>query len=412
MAGSAAVLALIAVVAGTVSMDNTIVAAAAGTVAAQLVLGLGQLPWLSLGYVLPYAVLLVPAGPLVDRVGERAALRWGGFLFGAGALLSGLAWTGTALLTGRLVQGVAAAAMVPAALALVRTGLPRALWATGSAAWLVALACGLAGGPVLGGALTEYLGWRWVFWSAVGCGLAVVLLAGALPERVGPVRSAVRTPSLGRAVWLLVRAPGLRGVLLVQLLWGLGVTGIAFFTPLVHQELLHAGPYVATLPLLAVVLALIAGTPLVDRAVTAFGVRTTVAGGLVLLAGGFAVLAVVDGVPAIAPRLPALAVIGFGAAFTAPLTTHALNAVLEPLAGTAAGLLAASRELSGALGVALVGALLTAGPLVAGYTRALVVGAVVTAGSAVLASLVLPGKVVRTIHYGVSDCGDSRSEDR
>ncbi|MEV0697917.1 MFS transporter [Saccharopolyspora sp. NPDC050389] len=374
-------------VAFTASVDNTIVAAAAGLVAAELNLGIEQVSWLGLGYVLPFAVLLLPAGPLIDRLGERAVLRWGSAIFGPGALLSGFASAGTPLITGRVAQGVAAAAIVPAALTLVRTALPPARRPAGAAVWLVALAGALAAGPVLGGVLSEYLHWRWVFWSAVPLVLAVVLLTAALPARLGET-----APPLGRSARTLLRTRALRGGLLVQLLWGIGVTGVAFFTPVVHQQLLRAGPSAAALPLLTVALALVVATPLVSRAVVAVGPGPAVTFGLVLVTGGLAVLAVAGDVPALLPRVSALAVIGFGSAFTAPLTTYALEVVPERLTGTASGMLSASRELSGALGVALVGTLMAAGPMVAGYTRALVVAAVVTTGAALLAARVLPGK--------------------
>src|SRR5205823_2508396 len=151
----------------------------------ELHLSIGQLSWLGLGYIVPFAALVLPAGPLVDRLGERAVLRWGAAVFGAGALLAGCAGTGTLLIAGRVIQGVAAAVIVPAALALVRTALPPVRRQAGASVWLVALAVALAGGPVLGGVLSQYLHWRWVFWSAIPCALAVVLLAAVLPRRLG-----------------------------------------------------------------------------------------------------------------------------------------------------------------------------------------------------------------------------------
>ncbi|MDA3644269.1 MFS transporter [Saccharopolyspora indica] len=379
------VLVLIAVVAFLAAVDSTIVAAAAGSVAAELHLGVGQVSWLGLGYVLPYAALLLPAGPMIDRLGERAVLRWGSALFGAGSWLAGFASTWSLLIAGRVLQGVAAAAVVPAALMLLRTALPPARRASGAAIWLVALAGALAAGPVLGGALSEYLHWRWVFWSVLPFVLIIMLLAGTLPARLGEV-----APRLGGSVRVLLRRRGLRGGLLVQLLWGVGVTGVAFFTPVVHQELLRTGPSAAALPLLAVAIALIVATPLVGRAVVVMGAAAVVVCGLGLVAAGLVALAAVGDVPALGLRLAALAVIGFGSAFTAPLTTCALEIVPERLTGTAAGMLAASRELSGALGVALVGALMASGPMVAGYADALVVAAAVTAVAALLAARVLP----------------------
>ncbi|WP_063274788.1 MFS transporter [Amycolatopsis keratiniphila] len=379
-------LALIVTVGFLVAVDNTIVAAAAGSIVADLGAGIGLVPWLGLGYTLPFAALLVFTGPVIDRFGARAVLRWGGAGFTLGALLAATAWGTAPLMAGRVAQGVAAAAIVPATLTLLRSALPPAHRSIGAAGWLAALACGLAGGPVLGGALSQYLHWRWVFWAVLACAVVVLLLAGAAPAGQGE-----RTPRLRRALPELMRHQTLTGSLLLQALWGIGVTGVAFFTPLAYGELFSVGPGTAALPLVIVALAVIAATPLVGRAVRRLGAGAAVAGGLATVAAGLGTLAVLGNEPAIVPRLAALALVGFGSAFTAPLTTQVLEVVPSRLAGTAAGLLSASRELSGAVGVGLAGALVALGPLVDGYTRALALSAVLTAVAASLATrLLLP----------------------
>jgi len=383
---TASVLALIVTVGFLVAVDNTIVAAAAGSIVTDLGAGIGLVPWLGLGYTLPFAALLVFTGPVIDRFGSRAVLRWSGAGFTLGALLAATTWGTAPLMAGRVVQGVAAAAIVPATLTLLRSALPPACRTTGAAGWLAALACGLAGGPVLGGALSQYLHWRWVFWAVLACAVVVLLLAGAASAELGE-----RTPRLRRALPELIRHRSLAGSLLLQALWGIGVTGVAFFTPLAYGELFSVGPWTAALPLVIVALAVIAATPLVGRAVSRLGAGAAVAGGLATVAAGLGTLAILGNEPAILPRLAALALVGFGSAFTAPLATQVLEAVPSRLAGTAAGLLSASRELSGAVGVGLAGALVALGPLIDGYTRALAVAAVLTAVAASLATrLLLP----------------------
>ncbi|WP_063777649.1 MFS transporter [Amycolatopsis sp. MJM2582] len=380
------VLVLITTVGFLVAMDNTIVAAAAGSVVTDLGTGVGMVPWLGLGYAFPFATLLVFTGPVIDRFGARAVLRWGGAGFVLGAFLAATAWASVPLLAGRVLQGVAAAAIVPATLTLLRSALPPASRTTGATGWLAALACGLAGGPVLGGALSQYLHWRWVFWAVLACAVIVPLLAGAAPAGAGDV-----APRLRRAVPELVRYRMLTGSLLLQALWGIGVTGVAFFTPLAYGALFDAGPGTAALPLVIVALALIAATPLVGRAVSGLGAGAAVAGGLASVAIGLGTLAMIGSELAIVLRLAALALVGFGSAFTAPLATQVLDVVPARLAGTAAGLLSASRELSGAVGVGLAGALVALGPLIDGYTRALAISAVLTAVAALLARrLLLP----------------------
>ncbi|MFI0797865.1 Predicted arabinose efflux permease, MFS family [Amycolatopsis lurida] len=379
-------LALIVTVAFLVAVDNTIVAAAAGSIVADLGTGIGLVPWLGLGYALPFATLLVFAGPVIDRFGARMVLRWGGAGFTLGAFLAATARASAPLMAGRVVQGVAAAAIVPATLTLLRSALPPARRTTGAAGWLAALACGLAGGPVLGGALSQYLHWRWVFWAVLACAVVVLLLSGAAPAGLGE-----RAPRLRRALPELMRHRALTGSLLLQAFWGVGVTGVAFFTPLAYGELFGVGPGAAALPLVIVALALIAATPFVGRAVNRLGAGAPVAGGLAMVTVGLGTLAVLGNEPEIVPRLVSLALVGFGSAFTAPLATQVLEVAPSQLAGTAAGLLSASRELSGAVGVGLSGALVAIGPLVDGYTRALALSAVLTAVAALLATrLLLP----------------------
>ncbi|NBH09433.1 MFS transporter, partial [Amycolatopsis sp. SID8362] len=150
------------------------------------------------------------------------------------------------------------------------------------------------------------------------------------------------------------------GSLGLQLLWGLGISGIFFFTPLLHQEFLGLGPVGAGLPLVLVAVAVIAATPLVPRAVARHGPLRTVAGGLAVVGAGLLALAAVNRIPDVWPRVPGLVLIGAGSAFTVPMTSHALDVVAERHSGTASGLLTAARELSSALGVALIGAVLTA----------------------------------------------------
>lgn len=450
-------LVLIALGAFVTTLDNTIVAAGAPSIARDLGLSLGTLQWVALGYMLPFAGLLLVAGTLIDRWGRRPTLLVGLLAFGIGAAAGGLAGSVGLLVAARVLQGAAAAFLVPGLLSLLRSNLDARGRTLGAAVWTACLAAALALGPALGGLLSEYLGWAWIFFvnlpfvaamlillpgtvppgreppgprPAIGAMTVVtaslVLLTAALVELGEDTRTGVALLAAGTALGAgfvlherrtrdrLVPADltGNRvfaGSLAVQVLWGLGISGIVFFTPLLHQEFLGLDPVRAGLPLALVAVAVVAATPLVPWAVARFGPHRTVAAGLAVVACGLLALAVVNHVPAVAPRVPGLVLIGAGSAFTTPLTSHALDVVPERRSGTASGLLTAYRELSSALGVALIGAVLTTvrtirldagapagAALAAGYTAGLLAAAGLTFAGALLAVRVLRSRSAAT----------------
>ncbi|WP_153037607.1 MFS transporter [Amycolatopsis sp. YIM 10] len=370
------------------SLDNNIVAAGVPSMARELGLGLGELQWVSIGYMLPFAALLLVAGLLVDRLGQARTLVGGLIGFGIGAVAGGFATTGWVLIGARVLQGTAAAFMVPGLLSLLRTNLNSRQRAVGATLWTASLAVALAVGPTVGGLLSEYLHWGWIFFSNLPFVAAIALL---VPATAGGQRhrgERIHFRPMFEAFWQRVFVSGL----LVQILWGLGVSGVFFFTPLLHQESLGLTPLLAGLPLVLVALAIMAATPAVPWSVTRFGPHRTVAVGLTGVALGLIAVALVNHIPEIPPRIPGLLLIGAGSALTTPLTSFALEVVPGEHAGMASGLLTASRELSGAAGVALIGVVLTsvrAGHLGLGEGRALATG--YTAGLYTAAGLELAG---------------------
>jgi MFS family permease len=159
------VLTTIAAIAFLTSADNSVVSAAAPSVAAEMGLGTAATQGITVAYLLPFAGLLLAAGSVVDRHGERAMLRLGLFGFASGTVLAGSARHFEVLLAGRVVQGLASAVLVPATLSLVRTRLVPDDRPKAAATWTVALASALALGPALGGFVTANVHWSWVFWG-------------------------------------------------------------------------------------------------------------------------------------------------------------------------------------------------------------------------------------------------------
>ncbi|MFD9960820.1 MFS transporter [Amycolatopsis sp. NPDC058986] len=397
--GTTAVLTIVALVAFVATLDNTIVAAAAPSMGRELGLGVTALEWAGIAYMLPYAALMLPAGVVIDRLGRRRVLLAGCGLFVAGALLGGAAWSAEVLFVARGAQGAAAAFVVPGTLSLIRTSLPADRRGLAVAVWTAALAAALALGPWLGGALAEYLHWSWIFLGTVPLLVAVTVLV-ARAVRTEPIRRGTRGRRGVAKALLTNRVFAGSNVLVV--LWGLGISGIAFFTPLLHQEFLGLGPAAAGLPLVLVAAAVICATPCVAPVSRTLGASRAVCLGLLVVALGLVALAVAGDRHALAPRLAGLLLIGAGSAFTAPITAHGLDAVAEEDSGTASGVLMSSRELASALGVAVIGSVLSTvradelaagaerGPaLAAGYTAGLLLAAVLQAVAAGLALVVL-----------------------
>ncbi|ONI76117.1 MFS transporter [Actinosynnema sp. ALI-1.44] len=440
---------VVALVGFVTTLDNTIVAAAAPSIGRELGLNLSTLQWVGIAYMLPYAGLLLAAGAVIDRLGRRRVLLAGCVVFAAGALLGGVVRSAELLIAARVTQGVAAAFIVPGTLSLIRTELPEPRRPVAIAVWTAALAAALALGPWLGGALAEHLHWSWIFLSNLPfVGAVWLLLARTNPAESSccdtPVRvgaAALVTTSLvlltasvvtsgGIATTVLLGGAGLVGLLAfvgwerraavplvpvrlwrnrvflganaLVLLWGLGISGIVFFTPLLYQDFLGMGPEAAGLPLVVVAGAVVCATPFVPAVTRALGPHRAVCLGLLVLAVGLAHLAVVNDESTMAARLVGLVLAGTGSAFTAPITGQALEKIGEDDSGTASGVLTASRELSSAFGVALIGIVLTSvrageiaegvapGPaLGTGYAAGLVVAAVLQLLGAVLALVVL-----------------------
>src|SRR4051794_22171329 len=165
-------------------LDVTIVAVALPAVQADLGMSTAALGWVITAYTLVFGGCLLAAGRLADRVGRRRTFAIGLTLFAVASLACGLAPSSGALLGARAVQGVGAALVAPAALALVTSARPdgperaRALgW------WTAAAAGGGASGWVLGGVLSGLLDWRWVFLVNVPlCTVAAALAPRVLQE--------------------------------------------------------------------------------------------------------------------------------------------------------------------------------------------------------------------------------------
>ncbi|MQA76547.1 MAG: MFS transporter, partial [Solirubrobacterales bacterium] len=144
--------------------------------------GVTSLSWVVTLYTILFAALLAPAGRLADLLGRRRLFAAGTAIFTAASLLAALAPSFESLLAARAIQGVGAAAMIPASLAFVLTDTPPARRAAAIGIWSAAASAAAAVGPALGGVLVDAFGWRSLF--LINVPLGAVLVAQALRVRV------------------------------------------------------------------------------------------------------------------------------------------------------------------------------------------------------------------------------------
>jgi EmrB/QacA subfamily drug resistance transporter len=167
-------------------VDITVVQVALPTIGAELTLDRGALTWVVTAYTLCFGGLMVLGGRLADAFGARRTLLAGLALFTAASLMCGLAGSGAVLIAGRALQGVGAALLSPAALAVITSTFhgPRRGRALG--VWAAIGGTGAALGVLLGGVLTAGPGWAWVFFVNVPIGLLVLAaLAAVVPATPG-----------------------------------------------------------------------------------------------------------------------------------------------------------------------------------------------------------------------------------
>jgi MFS family permease len=425
------VVALLCVAQFVVVLDATIVAIALPAVQADLGLPTSTLGWVITAYTLTFGGCLLAAGRLADRVGRRRAFAAGLAVFGAASLACGLASSGAALLAGRALQGVGAALVSPAALALLLTARPEGRARAQAVGWWTAAAAGGgASGWVLGGVLTGLLDWRWVFLVNLPvCAAALALTPRLLAERREPspapldvAGALLATLGLAALVLGLTLAPShalaalasvaaaavvlaafarvesraadplvsrrLRPALqpnAVAAVLTAATTPPMFFCTLYAQNVLNLDPATAGLLFPPFNLAVIAGSLAGPRVTAAVGERRAMTGGLLAVAAGALVLFTLS-VPAL---LAGFVVMGAGLGVASVASTARGTAALAPPdRGLASGLLSTSAQVGTVLGLAVM----VPAAEVAGYE----LGFVLAAALAGIAALAVAGSAART----------------
>ena len=399
------------------------------------------LQWIVDAYTLMFAALLLSAGTLSDRIGASRAFGAGVAVFTVASAACGLAPGLGELIAARLIQGSAAAIMLPSSLALVRQAFPDAAErARAIALWTAGGAVAVAAGPVTGGVLSSTLSWRAIFVVNLPVGiatLAVLTRAERSPRRATPldpygqftaivalaaltfavidggekgfgepvVLGCLGLAAVATAAFIVIEARTAAPLVPLDLFRSRTVTvsvaigfvvnaafyGLVFVLSLFFQDVLNLSPVAAGLMFLPMMAVIAAANLASARAAARFGPRMPIAVGQVILALAMFGLLWIDAGTS-RPVIAAMLIpVGLGLGFFVPsLTAVLLNDIAADRAGMAAGILNSFRQTGGALAVAVFGALVAdRGEFIAGLRVALCVAAVMLTATTA-AALMLP----------------------
>ncbi len=466
-----AALAVIALAQFMVIMDTSIIGVALPEIRADLGFGPENLSWVFNAYVVAFGGLLLLGGRLSDLLGAKRIFSAGWAILAAGSLAAGLAQTTGVEIAARAAQGVGAAFIAPSALTLLMMlfgSNPKELMKAFAIYGAAAPAGGTAG-VFLGGVITEWISWPWIFYVNIPIALLALALipslmpaaparrgsidfGGALTATAGlalTVFAIVRAPEAGwgssttlltlaagsaaLAAFLaiqarrreplmrltILRTPNLAAANLAQLLLGAAWIPMWFFLNLYLQQVLGYGAFeggAALLPMTAAIMALM--VMVAPRVVNRLGFKTPIVAGMLLLAAGMVLMSLVrpDG-NFVADVLPAslLAAAGMSLAFIPSLGTAIQSAKPEE-GGLAAGIVNTSYQVGSALGLAVMtavaaswgaGRLGDVGALTDGYSAAFLGAASIAAAGALLAALLL-----HTPKAAVTARSDTPADDR
>ncbi|MFJ8309630.1 MULTISPECIES: MFS transporter [unclassified Streptomyces] len=427
-----------------VLLDTSVVNVALPAIRDDIGGGLSGLQWVVNGYTLTFAALLLTMGALSDRFGARRVFLAGTWAFLVASGLTAAAPDLGVLIGMRGVLGIAGAALLPASMAVIATACTDpAERARALGSWAAITGVALAAGPVVGGVLTDTLGWRFIFVINVPVALLSVFLTRAFapqvprnPDRAidlpgqllavlalagltfgviqsepegwtsAPVLIALAVGVAAAIGFLAVerREPGVRGPMLplklfrnsafsVGLLNGLlvnfGLSGVLFVMSLHFQQGLGYTAMAAGLAFLPLTLPTAFNPICTGRLVARKGPRVpSILGFSLMTLGALIQLLFVGDVGAGQYALTAvgLLVFGFGVSFAIPsLVTTLVSAVPKEQAGIASGALNSARQTGAVVGVAVLGSFLQASPGDSGTKTALAVAAAALAVGALLA---------------------------
>lgn len=394
------------------AIDGTVLALAVPSLSATLDPTANQLLWIGDVYSFALAGLLVTMGSVADRIGRKKLLMLGATGFGLASAIAAFAPSPEILIAARALLGVSGATIMPSTLSIIRHmfAVP-AHRSRAIALWSVGAAGGAALGPLVGGVLLEHFWWGSAFLISIPV-MLVLLAAGAflLPESrnphaqpidllssllsiaaIVPVVLAVKrifgegvdVVTIASALlgvvcgWLFVRRqkrtadpmldlelfrlPAFRGAVIGNGLAIFALSGLLFFFSQYLQLVRGLSPLQAGLVELPATLAMMVVVVLIGMAVARLGTGGSIGLGLVLGAVGLVTLAYAEGLAGYGGIIAALLAVGFGVGLASTVSTDAVvGSVPRGRAGAASAISETAYELGGALGIAILGSLVTA----------------------------------------------------
>jgi len=351
--------------AALLQLDGTLITVALPSVARSLHVSSGSTAIVLSAYFLAYALTLLPGGSLVDRYDVRRLALLGLALFAAGAAAGAVVSSMSALVATRVLQGIGAGLVSPAALAGAVSGFPPERRGGALGIWGASAGVSNLLGPVMGGVLTVAFGWRADWWALVPLAL---LAAAAIIRLVPPT---VHGEEAGH--------PALNGTVLVAsaiaALTFAVMIGCFYLAEQYLQRTAGFSALGASAVLVVVALLVGAAAPLAGRLVDQRGERAPAAAGFLGAGLGLLVLGI-PGVPLHSPLtiLPLIPVgLGLGMLFV-PTSRAALNASPQASHGRTSALLSVGRLLGAGVGAGLAGVALAGGVTAATVHTALLVG--------------------------------------
>ncbi|WP_018654037.1 MDR family MFS transporter [Actinomadura flavalba] len=447
-------LAVVAVSAFMITMDNTVVVTALPTIARDLDMSKSALDWVATGYILMFSCLMIAGGRLTDIYGCRVIFMTGMAIFTVSSAVCGLADDAAVLITGRIVQGAGAALALPATQVVITVGRTDKQRSVGTIAWVSAAGGATALGPAIGGFIAQHWHWGWIFLINIIPGILVIMLGSVVLTSKGENKHArIDLPGVMISATMLFALiygletgrhhgwtdPAVLGVfalagiallcfivverwapdpmvnlaffrnrvfvggLLSQMLWGIGFNGMIFYAATFLQRFLGFSPPKSGLVMLPSAIVVMAMTPVAFWIAMKLGPRLAIGGGMTMMAAGMVLFSTIQRDDDFADLMPGVLIVGLGSAMCMPLVMYVLKSVPEDKAGVASGILNVIREASGAFGIAILGLLIHDIPKVGapapeleefrhGTASGLILGAALVLVGGVIAGLTLPSR--------------------
>jgi EmrB/QacA subfamily drug resistance transporter len=394
-------------------LDITIVNVALPDIQEDLGSSFSDLQWVVDAYTLTLASLLLTAGSLGDRLGRRRVFAIGFAIFTVASLLCGLARSPVELNLFRALQGIGAAGMLATTLALIAQEFHGPERATAFGIWGATIGGAVAIGPLIGGALTEGLGWEWIFFVNVPIGVAAIALTmSKLAESRAPDPEPVDWPGVitfSASLFLLVfalirgnpegwssvpitgaliaagalmaafvaiqlrsdhpmlelslfRKPAFVGVSVVSFALHAGMFAMFLYITIYVQDVLGLSPLGAGLRFLPITLLSFFVAPVAGQLLNRFPARAFFAAGLGLIGAGLLLMRGVTVDSEWTTLLPGFLLAGAGIGMTNPaIGSTAIGVVTPAKAGMASGINNTFRQVGTATGIAALGAIFQSG---------------------------------------------------